>query len=766
MSANLLFLLTTSIALTLGFSEIAQAQELKQNERLEIRSVNPLAKEVPQYGRLEVRLDLWATFDNPFDPQDIDVYCLFKSQRGVEKRVNAFYMLDCTRSLENDVEVIETLGKPYWLVRFTPDCVGDWRYSVTARDRTGSVHSDEFTFTVSSSAAHGFLRRNVRAPHVFAFDNGTPFVAIGENMAWGGKRGSFDYDDWLKALSEAGGNWVRIWMIPWHCGLEWMKDAHLPWDYGTFGGLGVYNLHNAWKLDTILETAAQHDVQVMVCLGTFGEFTTGGFFNEGIWHANPYNAANGGPCARPEDFWSNDVARRLYRQRLRYIAARYGWCTNIFAWEFWNEAHPTTEWVREMTEYLKGVGAFAGVPADPFGHLVSTTYGTRDIWELDVVDFTMTHHYGEANLPDHAPIIHRDAVQHRAFHKPHLMAEFGIDWRSCDSKQDPDFLGINMHNGLWSSVASGNAGTAMIWYWDSYVHPGNLYRAFLPVRRIVDSMDWNAAPWTPLMFDPPICDNPSGARRDLILAPATSWGRAPFSEFDIQPLEGSGEKALPTFFYGPWKDDLRTPIIFHVTYEVGGRFGLHVNSVSSLARFVIQLDGKAVLDRVLRADPPEDGSLPEYESTRLRKEYGSYEATYNKTYWIDVPAGSHTIGVDITGGDWLSIAQYIFNGYVDGRFANLNVYGISNGQCALVWVQNASHGWQNVKANKAIESVPAAKLIVREMLPGAYRLEYWDTRSGEKTSSLPTENGAAGITVDLPAIKSDIAVVLRRESSP
>ena len=68
----------------------------------------------------------------------------------------------------------------------------------------------------------------------------------------------------------------------------------------------------------------------MLCLGTYGEFTTGGFFNEGQWKNNPYNAANGGPCARPEDFWTDAMARRFYRMRLRYLAARYGaWHTNL-----------------------------------------------------------------------------------------------------------------------------------------------------------------------------------------------------------------------------------------------------------------------------------------------------------------------------------------------------------------------------------------------------------------------------------------------------
>jgi len=167
-------------------------------------------------------------------------------------------------------------------------------------------------------------------------------------MCWGGRRGSFDYDDWLTPLAKAGGNWIRIWMSSWNCALEWSREARGDWRTGQYKGVGFHSLDNAWKLDTILDLAETNGVAVMLCLGTYGEFNTGGYFNEGQWKANPYNATNGGPCLMAADFWTDSAARKLYQQRLRYVTARYGSRTCIQSWEFWNEANAPAAWVGEM----------------------------------------------------------------------------------------------------------------------------------------------------------------------------------------------------------------------------------------------------------------------------------------------------------------------------------------------------------------------------------------------------------------------------------
>lgn len=468
-----------------------------------LRAATPNRTTVPVYQIVEFALDLAAASANPFDPEELDVFAVFTGPNGKVVRVNGFLDQAFKRRLDGNEERLDPAGEPAWRLRFAPTLPGEWTYQVTARSPRGAWSEGLPTgrFTATPANSPGFIRIAPKNPRGFAFDNGQPYFAVGENLGWSGSRGTYDYDDWLAALGKAGANWIRIWMCSWNCALEWGKEPKGEQRRGEYFGVGRYSLGNAWKLDTLLERCQRENLYVMLCFGTYGEFNDGGYFNEGQWKANPYNAANGGPCGKPEDFWTNDQARRLYRQRLRYLTARYGAFTGIQSWEFWNEAKAPAPWVAEMARFLKGTGEFASQPADPYGHLVSTTYGNPEVWRIPEIDFTQTHHYGKGDVPDHAPVASRDALEHAPFGKPHLLAEFGIDWRAPDAKYDPDHQGVNLHNGLWSATLAGDAGTAMIWWWDNYLHPANLYAHFTPVRKFVDQVPWTAGPWEPITVD-------------------------------------------------------------------------------------------------------------------------------------------------------------------------------------------------------------------------------------------------------------------------
>ena len=80
-------------------------------------------------------------------------------------------------------------------------------------------------------------------------------------------------------------------------------------------GLGRYDLANAWRLDTVLERAEREGLSLMFCLESFNSLKIRPEYAQ--WDKNPYNAANGGPLQRPEQFFPEERARRLFRQRLR-----------------------------------------------------------------------------------------------------------------------------------------------------------------------------------------------------------------------------------------------------------------------------------------------------------------------------------------------------------------------------------------------------------------------------------------------------------------
>ncbi len=482
-------------------SQAVTPSPFARTNELSLKAAVPNGSNLPKHDLFELTLDLQATFNNPFDPEDIDVYATFSPPKGGEIRVNGFLDQPFSRKLVDNAERIEPAGEAVWKIRFTPSDPGRWRYQVFVKTKTGSASLAPGSFEVLDRPSSGFIRRSPKNPFGFAYDNGQPFFGVGENMCWGGARGSFDYDDWLPELSKAGGNFIRIWMCSWNCALEWSRENREDWRNGTYYGVGVYSLENAWKLDTILDIAKRHGVQVMLCLGTYGEFNDGGFFNEGQWRANPYNATNGGPCLKPEDFWTHTDARKLYRQRLRYLAARYGHRLNLHSWELWNEAKPPAAWVAEMARYMKGTGEFSGKGADPYRHLVTTTYGDSAVWRLAEIDFTQDHDYGVGDKPDFAPVAKHLASRAREYGKPHWLGEFGIDWRSPDNKYDAAGEAVNLHNTMWASVMAGDSGAALIWWWDNYIHPKQLYAHFKPLRAFVDSIPWTLGKWEPLKID-------------------------------------------------------------------------------------------------------------------------------------------------------------------------------------------------------------------------------------------------------------------------
>ncbi len=738
------------------------ASPFAQSAPLAIHSVSANASVVPRYSKLELTLHLTATYENPFDPDQIDVWAIFRAPNGRQIRVNGFLDQPFRRSLVHGREVISPSGNPVWRVRFSADEVGAWTYVVHARDRSGERQWGPGRFRVTPSSDLGFVQVSRRNPRAFAFSNGTPFFAVGEDMCWGGERGSYDYDTWLPKLAKAGGNWIRIWMCSWNCALEWTKEPHGDWRSGDYHGLGVYSLSNAWKLDHILDTAAANHIWVMLCFGTYGELASGGYFNEGQWKANPYNAANGGPCAGPDDFWTNPRARALYRRRLRYIAARYGWRTNIHSWELWNEIPADTPakvaWHAEMAQFLKGTGAFKGQPADAFHHLLTTSYGSDAVWRMPEYDFTQTHSYGVGTTPDFAPVVHADAVSFARFPKPHLMSEFGIDWRKSDRDYDPKGMGINLHNAIWAAAASGDAGTAMIWYWDNYVDPLNLYGQYTPISRFAHRIPWTTGVWKALSFDPPRTEHGPFHATDLVLPTVAEWGKPRTSTFTLTPATTASQVQLPGYLFGPAKPDLRADITLRVERERPGELIVHVDTVSDRARLRILVDGRVALDHVLSAAPAEPH---EYQTTDFRKEWNIYQAHFNRDYSVAIPAGTHTITLQNTDGDWMSISSVTLTAFHSSRFPDVNLWGLTTGSFAFCWVQNAAHNWINVANQRPIPILTGVSTRIHGLRPGRYLVEWWDTASGRITHREYARAGASGLPILVPDLKADMAALIR-----
>lgn len=355
------------------------------------------------------------------------------------------------------------------------------------------------TFVPEVTQGHGMLKRSAHDSRYLAFEDGAPYVAIGENLAWYNKGGTFDYDKWMSEVAENGGNYLRVWMPSWAFGIEWTRreDGEVKSRLGDYGD----RLDRAWKLDHVFEKADELDLQVMLTLQNHGPFST---LHASEWENNPYNIENGGPLETPVEFFTNEEARRLFRQRLRYIVARWGYSEHLLAWELWNEVDLVTDpnapevldWTVEMARELErldlhdhlvttsigGLDLFAAYFADEISELISR----HAFWSLPEIDFAQIHFYGLGPTPiDFGEAMPLLVDYLHAFDKPAFVGEAGVTAVGIDETREYDPDGEGFHDILWAGLFAQGLGTGMSWWWDGINHPDGLVRRFAPLSRLV-----------------------------------------------------------------------------------------------------------------------------------------------------------------------------------------------------------------------------------------------------------------------------------------
>ena len=475
---------------------IDESAFIKQ-EKLSIHNVAANASKIAQFQALEVTINLSATYNNPFDAGDINLEGHFISPQGEQVIVSGFFYQDYIRDRVGNTERLTLQGNPSFKVRFSSMEKGEWKYYITVRDRTGEVKSDTQVFEIAEGTNPGYIRQS-KQNNYLEFDSGKPFFAVGESIGWANRNSqTYDYDYYFTKLAENKCNYSRIWMVPWNLGLEWTNKG---WPKGKFFGLGKYCLENAWRMDYILKLAEEKGIYILFTLDTYGDLMQEqGVWNEQMWENNPYNIANGGPCEKPGDFFTNEQAKSYYKERLRYIIARWGDSPNILGWELFNEVKAPPQWVSEMAKFIKEVDKNRHCVTISLGYPFQDEFDESKIWQIPEIDFTQIHLYGYQGKPQDliTELITKINAQTETYKKPCLVPEFGMDSSKDDRYYDEKGLGVNLHNGLWAATMSGAFGGAVNWWWDSYIEPNNLYYQYKALANFVEDINW-AKNWSTL----------------------------------------------------------------------------------------------------------------------------------------------------------------------------------------------------------------------------------------------------------------------------
>ncbi len=440
----------------------------------------PAPGPVQRWRRFEIFVGIHPPARQPMDPAEVDLAGEFRSPDGTLFRVPGFYTLDFDHFLVGGFGRFAGRGWPHFAVRFSPPEEGVWTWRVHLRTPAGEAWTpwEEVRVGPAPPGEHGFLRISPLDPRYLRFDDGTPYLALGENLAWYGDRTVFDYEAWFERLAAEGMTFARIWMPSWAMGIEWES-------------LGDYRLRlgQASQLDRVFELAERHGIYLMLCIQNHGPFS---LTANSEWSGNPYNAARGGPLAHPREVFTDPVARDFFRRRLRYLVARWGYSTHLLAWELWNEVDlvpggTTAEsrlWHREMAEELRAL--------DPHDHLITTSVAfpfVRDpLFDLPEIEITQIHFYPPTGpVPMASTLADLVDGQHRS-DRPILVGEYGVDYRGPAETLARDPHAIGFHDGLWAPLLSGAAGTGMSWWWDNVVDPEDLYFHFGPVATFVSGI--------------------------------------------------------------------------------------------------------------------------------------------------------------------------------------------------------------------------------------------------------------------------------------
>ncbi len=307
------------------------------------------------------------------------------------------------------------------------------------------------------------------------------FRGIGENVGWESR--NFENDKWtydylLPTLSKNGANYFRTWMCPWNLPLE-TKQVNSTKRY--VHSTEYFHPGGIQRMEQLLHLIDSLGLYMMLTLD----------MNSGNWNNSPYNQANGGPAKTYTEFFSLPASMEKYKHKLRYVVARWGYSTNIGAWEFFNEIDNgvftrsdsiliphayVTHWHREMSRYLKDI--------DPYQHLVTTSISHRDIEGLNSVpyiDFNQKHIYKHTGK---IPAIYPAYIE--TYGKPYVVGEFGFRWEDQDPKYARE-ANYDYKRGLWFGMFSATPILPMSWWWELF-DDQQMTPYFRGVRAISDKM--------------------------------------------------------------------------------------------------------------------------------------------------------------------------------------------------------------------------------------------------------------------------------------
>ncbi len=434
--------------------------------------------EVGLYDKFEATFWLETEFENPFDPEDIDIMATFTAPSGKTWSIPAFYSTIQDRSW---------LARYAWLVRFSADELGEWNYTIRVKDRNGEVISEKRNFKVVESEYHGRIKVAANKRYL-EYDDGTPFYGVG---MWVNNQEKAEVMDELKTV---GVNYISYVMTP----LETWAS-----------GMGRYDQHVCARVDHLLNILEERDMQLAL------NFWFHSYMSETVWgggnvrwFANPYQTVT--EC---KDFYRSEEAWKYQEKLYRYMIARWGYSRSLAIWFIVDEVNGTDGWVsgdstqagvwvKKVHDYFKA--------NDPWNHPTTGTRsgGIKEWWQdaYEATDLPGREIYeaqgfpinktGQIDKDDTHSLTYSYRNYHgqvnklwNGFEKPCLIPETGWD-HTFYEMQMPGYQ-AQYHNAIWVSLASGVSMSPFWWAYSDRLNDNVVTNQMLSLRHFTDQIPFN-----------------------------------------------------------------------------------------------------------------------------------------------------------------------------------------------------------------------------------------------------------------------------------
>jgi hypothetical protein len=632
------------------------------------------------------------------------------------------------------------VGNNQWSVRTRATAKGNYRFleaseildgrsvplrvELQGRDRIRPRDLDPMTGTVLIDPRSG---------RDFVDEMGTLYVPLGGALPWATDSPESYYPKAFADLTSAGLNWSRIWMCHWgQLNLDWVESHH-----GDQPAIGELSLDVARRWDRVIELAETHGIRLQVVLQHHGQYSTS---KDSNWKENPWNTQLGGFLEKPEDFFTNEQARQLTRDKLRYIAARWGYSSAILSWELFNEVMWTNsrrgdaqanqavaKWHTEMARHLRRY--------DVQQHLVTTSDDDlhHPLWSA--MDYYQPHLYG-ANMVLGVQSLELDPSE---IDRPIFYGEIGDD-NMASLTDEQRTSGAVLPTLAWSGLFGQPTQPAQLWNLETlrqnnrwpevrslsgFARASGIARQLLPEVAQLTVIGGDVAP--------------------VVIEPGYYWHQGPDPTITV-PLDGRLTPSLMAFrriltdasaipahpFPSKMTLLLDNPAASTASLLVS-RVGNHGGSLR------VTLNGKWIVDEQWPAAAPQRPT-PSNLKFPFRLGYGRH------TLEIENPSGQ----------DWIDLA-----GLDLGITAPVLTASSRRGHDRIVlWVQHRT----NLLSPLPDEALTAtsARIQIPDLRVGSWQVTWWDIAAGRSQISKTIDHRGGPLSLETPQILRHTAAWLER----